>query len=92
MPLGCARRHCGDLRTGVKCTSLIPSWIETVFTFSRVLPMRAALVVGAAAALGLLALANLSTSAPPIARVDRALSVHAPIAASVLRDPLALAR
>ena len=71
---------------------LTPSWIETVLMSPRVLPMRAALVAGAAAALGLLALANLSTSAPRIARADRALSVRAPIAASVLPDPLALAR
>jgi hypothetical protein len=54
--------------------------------------MRAALVAGVGAALGLLALANLSTSTPPIARADKALSAHAPIAASVLRDPVALAR
>ena len=57
-----------------------------------VLPLRAALVAGAAAALALLAMANLSISAPPIARTDKAPSVHAPIAGSVLRDPLALAR
>jgi hypothetical protein len=63
-----------------------------VFAFYRVLPMRAALVAGVGAALGLLALANLSTSAPPIARADKALTVHAPIAAPVLRDPVALAR
>jgi hypothetical protein len=54
--------------------------------------MRAALVAGVGAALGLLALANLSTSTPPIARADKALSVPAPIAASGLRDPVALAR
>jgi hypothetical protein len=54
--------------------------------------MRAALVAGVAAALELLALANLSTSAPPIARADKALSVRAPLPAPVLRDPLALAR
>lgn len=54
--------------------------------------MRAALVGGVGAALGLLALANLSTSAPPIARVDKAILVRAPIAAPVLRDPVALAR
>jgi hypothetical protein len=58
----------------------------------RVLTLRASLVAGAGAALALLAMANLSTSAPPIARVDKALSVRAPIAAPILRDPLALAR
>jgi hypothetical protein len=42
------------------------SWIETVLTLHPVLPMRAAIV--AAAALGILALANL-TSAPPRAGV-----------------------
>ena len=63
-----------------------------MLTFHRVLPMRAALVAAAGAALGLLALANLSTSAPPIARVDKALPVRAPIAASVLHDRVALAR
>ena len=67
-------------------------WIKVVFAFYRVLPMRAALVAGVGAALGLLALANLSTSTPPIARADKALSVPAPIAASGLRDPVALAR
>ena len=63
-----------------------------MLTSHPVLPTRAFLVVGAAAALALLALANLSISAPPIARVDQAPSVRAPIAAPVLRDPLALAR
>jgi len=63
-----------------------------VLTFHPVLPLRAALVAGAAAALALLALANLSTSAPPIARVDKALSVRTHITAPVWRDPLALAR
>ena len=63
-----------------------------MLTLHPVLPLRAALVAGAAAALALLAMANLSVSAPPIARTDKALSVHAPIAGSVLRDPLALAR
>jgi hypothetical protein len=67
-------------------------WIKAVFAFYRVLPMRAALVAGVGAALGLLALVKLSTSAPPIARVDKALSVRAPIAATVPRNPLALAR
>jgi hypothetical protein len=54
--------------------------------------MRAALVAGVAAALGLLALANLSISAPPTVRLDKPLSVRAPVAAAVLQDPLALAR
>jgi hypothetical protein len=62
-----------------------------VFAFYRVLPMKAALVAGVGAALGLLALANLSTSPPPIARADKALSVRAAIAAPAQRDPLALA-
>jgi hypothetical protein len=35
-----------------------------MLTFHPVLPMRAAVVAGVAAALGLLAMANLSTSAP----------------------------
>ncbi len=55
-----------------------------MLTLHPVLPLRAALVAGAAAALALLAMANLSVSAPPIARTDKALSVHAPIAGSVL--------
>jgi hypothetical protein len=92
MAAGGERCHCGDLSIGLKRVSLIALWIEAVLTFHRVLPMRAALVASAAAALGLLALANLSATAPPIARLDKARSVRAPIAAPVLRDPLALAR
>jgi hypothetical protein len=92
MAAGRERRHCGDLSIGLSQVNLSPLWIEAVLTFHRVLPMRAVLVAGAAAALGLLALANLSATAPPIARLDKALSVRAPIAAPVLRDPLALAR
>jgi hypothetical protein len=90
--LGCERPHCADVSAGLKSIGLSPLWIKAVLPFHRVLPMRAALVAGAGAALGLLALANLSATAPPIARVDKALSVRAPIAASVPRDPLALAR
>jgi hypothetical protein len=62
-----------------------------VLTHHPVLPMRAVLVAATAAALALLALANLSTSAPPVASADKALSVRAPLAASVGRDPLAFA-
>ena len=62
--LGCEGRHCGDLSIGLgQYPSLSPLWIKAVLTFYRVLPMRAALVWGVGAALGLLALANLSTSA-----------------------------
>jgi hypothetical protein len=92
MAAGRERRHCGDLSIGLRQVNLSPLWIEAVLTFHRVLPMRAVLVAGAAAALGLLALANLSATAPPFARLDKALSVRAPIAAPVLRDPLAFAR
>jgi len=65
-----------------------------VLTFRSVLPTRAVLVAGAAAALGLLALANLSTSAPPNAGgVAKELPVRAtPAAATVVSGPLALAR
>ena len=45
----------------------------------------------AAAALGLLALANLSIPAPPIVSADKALSRRAPVATPVVRDPLAVA-
>jgi hypothetical protein len=53
--------------------------------------MRAAIVAAAAAALGILALANL-TSAPPRAGVDQEPQLHASIAASVAypRDSLAV--
>jgi hypothetical protein len=60
--------------------------------FHPVFPMRAAFVAAAAAALALLALANLSSSAPPIASFDKARLVRALIAAHVVRDPLAVAR
>ena len=49
-------------------------------------------MAGAAAALALLALANLSASAPPVAGVDQAPSMRAPTAATVLHDRLAFAR
>jgi hypothetical protein len=62
-----------------------------VLTFHPALPMRALLVAAGAAALALLALANLSTSAPPLARADRPPSVHALIAAPAARGPVALA-
>jgi len=56
------------------------------------LPMRAAFVAAAGAALGLLALANLSTSAPPNL-VAKELPLRAtPAAAAVMSGPLALAR
>jgi len=64
---------------------------KTVLTFHPALPMRAVLVAGTAAALGLLALANLSTPAPRVASVDKTISARAPLAASVAHDPLALA-
>jgi hypothetical protein len=63
-----------------------------MWTFHPVLPMRAALVAGAAAALALVALANLPTSPPPSASADKAVLVRAPIMSPVARDPLALAR
>jgi hypothetical protein len=53
--------------------------------------MRAALVAGAGAALGLLALANLSTSAPPNLAAKE-LPLRATLAAAVVSGPLALAR
>jgi hypothetical protein len=68
------------------------SWIKTVSTFHPGLSIRAALVAGAGAALGLLALANLSTVTPPRASADKALSEPAPVAVSIVSDPLALAR
>jgi hypothetical protein len=48
-----------------------------VLTFHPALPMRAVLVAAVAATLALLALANLSTSAPPVVRADMKPSVHA---------------
>jgi hypothetical protein len=64
-----------------------------VLTFHPVLPMRAALVAGVAAALALLALASLSpTTERPRASVAEAPSFRVPIAAvAYSRDPLALA-
>jgi hypothetical protein len=59
--------------------------------FQPILPMRAVLVAIVAAALGLLALANVSTSAPSIARADKAQLVHAPLRATVVQYPLAIA-
>ena len=66
-----------------------------MLTFHPVLPMRAALVAAAAAALGLLALASLPPAAErPRGGVAEATSSRAPIAVPVAysRDPLALAR
>jgi hypothetical protein len=54
--------------------------------------MRAVLVAGAAAAFGLLALANLSVSAPPSASVEKTPLLRTAISAPVARDPLTLAR
>jgi hypothetical protein len=61
-----------------------------MLTFHPVLPMRAAIVAAAATALGILALANL-TSVPPRAGVAQP-QLRAPIAASVAysRDSLAV--
>ena len=62
-----------------------------VLTFHPpVLPLRSTLVAAIAAALGLLALANLSPA--PHASVGHAPSFQAPIAGPVARGPLALAR
>jgi hypothetical protein len=62
-----------------------------MLTFHPVLPMRAAIVAAAATALGILALANL-TSVPPRAGVAQEPQLRAPIAASVAysRDSLAV--
>jgi hypothetical protein len=62
-----------------------------VLTLHPVLPMRAAIVAAAAAALGILALANL-TSAPSRAGVAQEPQLRAPIAASVAypRDSFAV--
>jgi hypothetical protein len=54
--------------------------------------MRAVLVAAAAAALGLLALANLPTSTPQLANAEKAPSVRAAIAVPVGLDPLTIAR
>ncbi len=56
-----------------------------MLTFHPLLPMRAALVAGVAAALGLVALANLPISEPPSASADKA-SLRAPVVARVVRD------
>ena len=61
-------------------------------TFHPAMSVRAAFVAGTGASLGLLALANLSIVTPPRASADKALSVPAPIAVSIVSDPLALAR
>jgi hypothetical protein len=63
-----------------------------VLTFYPVLPMRAALVAGVAAALAILALASLQPTAER-PRVAEATSFRVPMAAlAYSRDPLALAR
>jgi hypothetical protein len=49
-------------------------------------------VAAAAAALGLLALANLPTSTPQLANAEKAPSVRAAIAVPVGLDPLTIAR
>ena len=58
---------------------------QTMLTFHPLLTMRAAIVAGVAAGLGLIALANLSISEPPSARVDEA-SLRAPVVARVVRN------
>jgi hypothetical protein len=62
-----------------------------VLTLHPVLPMRAAIVAAAATALGIWALANL-TSVPPRADVSQEPQLRAPVAASVAysRDSLAV--
>jgi len=60
--------------------------------FHSALSIRAALVVGTGVALGLLALANLSPVTPPRASAGKAPSEPAPVAVSIVSDPLALAR
>jgi hypothetical protein len=65
--------------------------INLVSTFHPALAMRAVLVAGLAAALALLALANIPISGPPIATIAKAPSPRAHIAASVAPDPLAFA-
>ena len=49
-------------------------------------------MAAAAAALGLLALANLRTAMPQLGSVEKARSVRAPIAVPVGLDPLTIAR
>jgi hypothetical protein len=64
-----------------------------VFTLRPVLPMRAAFVAGAAATLGLLALASLPSTADwPNRSVVQPPFFRALAAASVVHEPLALAR
>ncbi len=58
--------------------------------FHPVLPMRAAFVACIAAVLGILALANLSSTAPLSASAGKSPSVRAPIALAA-RGPIALA-
>ncbi len=68
--------------------------LETVFAFHPVLPMRAAVVAGAAAAVGLLALASLPPTAEaprPRAIVAQEPQFHAHIAAPAVRYPVVLA-
>ena len=65
-----------------------------MFTFHPVLPMRAGIVAGAAAALGLLALASLSPTAEvprPRANVAQEPQFRVHIAAPAVRDPVVLA-
>ena len=91
---GRERRHCANRSLGVTLRQLSVLRIKTVLTIypaHPAFPFRAGLVAGAGAALALLALANLSTSAPPSPSVDRTPSVRAPMVAPVARDPLALA-
>ena len=65
-----------------------------MFAFHPVLPMRAAVVAGAAAALGLLALASLPPTAEaprPRANVAQEPQFRVHIAAPAVRDPVVLA-
>ena len=61
-----------------------------MLTLHPMLPMRAAIVAAVAAALGILALANL-TSAPPNAGVAQEPQFRVHIAAPAVRDPVVLA-
>jgi len=63
-----------------------------MLTLHPVLPVRAAIVAGVAAALGLLALANLSTSAPPSAGEAQKQSFRAPRAAPIAYSFAVLSR
>ena len=67
------------------------SWIETVLRSHPVLPLRASIMAGAATALGILAMTNL-TSVPPRAGTAQEAQLRGPIAASVAysRDSLAV--